>query len=142
MPRLDQLSRQTAQLVFLIPLISRILERNSTAIENANTRGERRGATEIETFLGIGCQIESGGTSTPYRSTRRRVCRMFNDGRERFRVSETGLPNLQACYSIQYYIHPFLFVSPSCALRREALIYINARDTRDGTSRRFARRWK
>lgn len=48
---------------------------------------------QIETFLGIGCQIESADTSAPYRSTRRRVCRMFNDGRGRFRVSETGPPN-------------------------------------------------
>lgn len=60
---------------------------------SAREREEGRWCHQIETFLGIGCQIESGGTSAPYHSTRRRVCRMFNDGRGRFRVSETGPPN-------------------------------------------------
>lgn len=36
-----------------------------------------RGAARLKLFPGIGCQIESGGTSAPYRSTGRRVCRMF-----------------------------------------------------------------
>lgn len=60
---------------------------------SAREREEGRWCHRIESFLGIGCQIESGGTSAPYHSTRRRVCRMFNDGRGRFRVSETGPPN-------------------------------------------------
>lgn len=88
--------QQTAvrELVFLVPLISRILGGN-WARERAKERegGRETGCHQIETFLGIGCQIESRGTSAPYRSTRRRVCRMFNDGRGRFRVSETGPPN-------------------------------------------------
>lgn len=86
-------SRQTAmrELVFLVPLISRILGENPARAWARKREG--RGCHQIETFLGIGCQIESGGTSAPYHSTRRRVCRMFNDGRGRFRVSETGLPN-------------------------------------------------
>lgn len=91
-----------------VPRLNRLLTdrgaraRVSSSFDFSDPRGEYdaqereregRGCRQIETFLGIGCQIESEGTSAPYHSTRRRVCRMFNDGRGRFRVSETGLPN-------------------------------------------------
>jgi len=116
------------------------------AIEDANARArarerererrrEKRDATEIETFLGIGCQIESGGTSTPYRSTRRRVCRMFNDGRGRFRVSETGPPNprLTTPSDTTRSFSP-VRITISRTKTRSSVIYIDERGTREGTS--------
>jgi len=113
--------------------------RGESNVSTANASGQARaralarqgraGCRQIETFLGIGCQIESGGTSAPYRSARRRVCRMFNDGRgRRFRVSETGPPNsrrdcgatgarasARGCPGL---VFALVFVSPPRASRR------------------------
>lgn len=104
---------------------------SSGGIRRASAR-KRGGCRQIETFLGIGCQIESAGTSAPYHSTRRRVCRMFNDGRGRFRVSETGLPNprlVSAHNSLLEAETPVLVCVTTRRIKtRSCVIYIDAHE--------------